>query len=58
MSARFGALHIYMRTLLDLLNDERGYVRIFKELDGFVAGALVSAHRWRGCRPACTRLGS
>jgi len=24
-----------MRTLLDLLNDERGYVRIFKELDGF-----------------------
>jgi len=35
MSARFGALHIYMRTLLDLLNDERGYVRIFKELDGF-----------------------
>ena len=24
-----------MRTLLDLLNDERGYVRIFKALDGF-----------------------
>jgi hypothetical protein len=24
-----------MRTLLDLLNDERGYVRIFKKLDGF-----------------------
>ena len=24
-----------MRTLLDLLNDERAYVRIFKELDGF-----------------------
>jgi hypothetical protein len=24
-----------MRTLLDLLNDERGYVRIFKQRDGF-----------------------
>ena len=24
-----------MRTLLDLLNDERAYVRIYKELDGF-----------------------
>jgi len=24
-----------MRTLLDLLNDERAYVRIFKELEGF-----------------------
>jgi hypothetical protein len=24
-----------MRTLLDLLNDERAYVRIFKESDGF-----------------------
>jgi hypothetical protein len=27
--------HIYMRTLLDLLNDERAYVRIFKEQEGF-----------------------
>jgi hypothetical protein len=24
-----------MRTLLDLLNDERGYVRIYQEQDGF-----------------------
>jgi hypothetical protein len=24
-----------MRTLLDLVNDERAYVRIFKELEGF-----------------------
>jgi hypothetical protein len=24
-----------MRTLLDLLNDERGYVRIYEEPDGF-----------------------
>ena len=24
-----------MRTLVDLLNDERGYVRIFAERDGF-----------------------
>ncbi|HKS54608.1 MAG TPA: hypothetical protein VJS12_04950 [Steroidobacteraceae bacterium] len=24
-----------MRTLLDLLNDERAYVRIYKDLDGF-----------------------
>jgi hypothetical protein len=24
-----------MRTLLDLLNDERSYVRIYKDLDGF-----------------------
>jgi hypothetical protein len=24
-----------MRTLLDLLNDERGYVRIYKKQDGF-----------------------
>lgn len=24
-----------MRTLLDLLNDERGYARIYKERDGF-----------------------
>jgi hypothetical protein len=27
--------HIYMRTLLDLLNDESAYVRIFKEPEGF-----------------------
>jgi len=26
---------MYMRTLLDLVNDERAYVRIFKELEGF-----------------------
>lgn len=31
-----------MRTLLDLLNDERAYVRIFKELDGF--GYELSTH--------------
>ena len=34
--------HIYMRTLLDLLNDERAYVRIFKELEGF--GYELSTH--------------
>lgn len=26
---------MYMRTLVDLLNDERGYVRIYAEQDGF-----------------------
>lgn len=37
MSSRRSArgIHIYMRTLLDLLNDERGYVRIYAEPDGF-----------------------
>ena len=30
-----GAAHIYMRTLVDLLNGERGYVRIYAELSGF-----------------------
>ena len=38
MSARLlstARLHIYMRTLLDLLNDERGYVRIYQEQEGF-----------------------
>lgn len=37
MSARCGRvlLYICMRTLVDLLNDERGYVRIYAELDGF-----------------------
>lgn len=44
MSAFFptAPIHIYMRTLLDLLNDERAYVRIFKELDGF--GYELSMH--------------
>ena len=37
MSTRRSArvIHIYMRTLLDLLNDERGYVRIYEEPRGF-----------------------
>jgi hypothetical protein len=29
------AYHIYMRTLLDLLDNERGYVRIYEEQEGF-----------------------
>ena len=29
------AAYIYMRTLLDLLNDEHGYVRIYRQQDGF-----------------------
>ena len=32
-----------MRTLLDLVNDERAYVRIFKELEGF--GYELSTYR-------------
>lgn len=37
MSARCrrAAEHICMRTLVDLLNDERGYVSIYAEPDGF-----------------------
>lgn len=30
-----GGIHIYMRTLLDLLDSERGYVRIYEECEGF-----------------------
>lgn len=33
--ALLAGTHIYMRTLLDLLNDDRGYVRIYEEQDGF-----------------------
>ena len=29
------AIHIHMRTLLDLLNNERGYVRIYTEQESF-----------------------
>jgi hypothetical protein len=28
-------IYVCMRTLVDLLNDERGYVRVFAERDGY-----------------------
>ena len=43
-----------MRTLLDLLNDERAYVRIFKELEGF--GYELSTYEQQHMRDLFERM--
>ena len=43
-----------MRTLLDLLNDERAYVRIFKESEGF--GYELSTYQQQPIRDMFERM--
>ena len=43
-----------MRTLLDLLNDERAYVRIFKESEGF--GYELSTYQQQPMRDMFERM--
>jgi hypothetical protein len=44
-----------MRTLVDLLNDERGYVRIYAEPDGF--GYQLSTYATRPMADLFERMG-